>query len=57
MAGRDRGVFWDERRLQLVRDLLRQGYDRDLICQRLGVTRVVLREAITRHQLSPTKAA
>jgi transposase len=47
----ERGVFWTDYRQGVVRQLLRQGYGREVIALRLGITRPTLKEAIRRFNL------
>lgn len=44
-------TFWTDERKDVVRKLLRQSYDRELICLRLGISRRTLKTAIGRYGL------
>lgn len=47
----DRGTVWTEKQQATARQLLAGGYDRDVVAQRLGITRRSLTSAITRFKL------
>jgi hypothetical protein len=53
----ERGNWWNDRRIATARTMLADGYGREIVAMRLGVTRVALKEAIHRFNLEPPKVA